>query len=341
MANKKVLMVDREKVVISTAKKLLAREDYDLLFANDVDEALDLISEKGPIAVVVSDNQLASMRGTEFLTKLKSMEPDTVRILMTGHYDAQLIEDVVNTGEVFRFLKKPLDYKIVIQTIQAGIEENEKILKLKAEKAEHEKLSTEKTALESETEQLDTAIQGLKQIKKKLVYAMIALVMIFGMFEGYTSWAKNQIKEDTSIKLGNWVKYTDGTTQDTRTDLVWMARDFRILERRQPTGWDEANVWVEKINEEKFAGYSDWRLPTIKELEAIYKEDGKQLAYDRKENFPLGNPDAFESGGGYGFWSNEQMGLDSARYFFFLGGYSKTSLKNYNNPTLSVRLVRN
>ncbi len=341
MANKKVLMVDHEKVVLTTAKKLLAREDYDLLFASDVEEALELISEKGPFAVVVSDNQLASMRGTEFLTKLKSLAPDTVRILMTGHYDAQLIEDVVNTGEVFRFLKKPLDYKIVIQTIQAGIEENEKTLKLKAEKVEHEKLSTEKTALESETAQLDTTIQGLVQIKKKLVYAMIVLVMVFGIFEGYTSWAKNQIKEETSIKLGNWIKYTDGTTKDTRTNSVWMDRDFRILERRQPTGWDEANVWVEKINEEKYAGYSDWRLPTIEEFEAIYKEDGKQLAYDRKENFPLGNPDAFESGGGYGFWSNEQMGLDSARYFFFLGGYSKTSLKNYNNPTLSVRLVRN
>ena len=341
MANKKVLLVDHEKVVLSTAKKLLVRENYDLVLTSDVEEAFDIIGEKGPFAVVVSDNQLSSMRGTEFLTKLKSQEPDTVRILMTGQYDAQLIDDVVNTGEVFRFLKKPLDYKIVIQTIQAGIAENEKTLQLKAEKVEHEKISTEKTVLESETAQLDTAIEGLKQIKKKLVFAIITLVVVFGIFEGYTSWAKNQVKEETSIKLGKWIKYTDGTVKDTRTNLVWMARDFRILERRQPTGWDEANVWVEKINEEKYAGYSDWRLPTVEELEAIYKEDGKQLAYDRKENFPLGNPDAFESGGGYGFWSNEQMGLDSARYFFFLGGYSKTSLKNYHNPTLSVRLVRN
>jgi FixJ family two-component response regulator len=341
MANKKVLMVDREKTVLTTAKKLLAPEDYDLMLASDVEEALDIISEKGPMAVVVSDNQLSSMRGTEFLTKLKTLAPDTVRILMTAHYDAQLIEDVVNTGEVFRFLKKPLDYKIVIQTIQAGIEENERILKLNAQKAEHEKLSTEKTELENETAKLDTTIQGLQQIKKKLVYAMIALVMVFGIFEGYSSWAKNQKMEDTSIQMGSWIKYTDGTAKDTRTNLTWMARDFRILERRQPTGWDEANAWVEKINEEKYAGYSDWRLPTIEEFEAIYKEDGKQLAYDRKENFALGNPEAFDSGGGYGFWSNEQMGLKSARYFFFVGGYSKTSLKNYNNPTLSVRLVRN
>jgi len=341
MAKKKVLMVDSESKVLTTAKKLLAREDYDLILSTDVEEAFDILSEKGPIAVVVSDNHLSSMRGTEFLTKLKSMEPDTIRILMTGHYDAQLIEDVVNTGEVFRFLKKPLDYKVVILTIRAGIEANGKILQLKADKVEQAKLTSEKTELESEAEKLDTTIQGLKKIKMKMVYAMIALVLAFGMFEGYTSWVKNQKMEDTSIKLGSWVKFTNGTTLDTRTNLMWMTRDFRIIERRQPYTWEEANAWVEKINGEKYAGYQDWRLPTIEEFEAIYNENGKQLAYDRKQNFPIGNPAAFESGGGYGFWSNEQMGMESARYFFFVGGYSRTDLKIYNHATLSVRLVRN
>ncbi len=333
-------MVDREKVVRTTAKKLLAREDYDLLFASDVEEAIDVISEKGPFAVVVSDNQLAAMRGTEFLTKVKSMEPDTVRILMAAHHDNQLIEDVVNTSEVFRFLKKPLDYKAVIRTIDEGIEENNRRLELIVQRTEHEKVITEKSELESETEQFETTIQGLNQAKKLLVFVIVALVMVFGAFQGYTIWAKNQKREDTSIKMGSWIKYVDGTAKDTRTNLMWMVQDFRILERRQPIDWDEANTWVGKINEDKYGGYSDWRLPTIQELEGIYKEDGKQLAYDQKEKFTIGNPDAFESGGGYGFWSIEQMGLNSARYFFFLGGYSKTGLKNYNNPTLSVRLVR-
>ena len=291
--------------------------------------------------MVVSDNRLPSMRGTEFLTKLKSMEPDTVRILMTANYDAQLIEDVVNTGEVYRFLKKPLDYKMVIKTIQAGIEHHESILKLHAEKAEHDSLAAEKSELENETAKRDTTIQGLNQIKKKLVFAMIALVIGFGIFEGYASWAKNQKMEDTSIKMGSWVKYTNGTALDTRTNLMWMTRDFRIIERRQPQSWEEVNAWVEKMNEEKYGGYHDWRLPTIEEYESTYNEDGKQLAYDRKQNFILGNPEAFESGGGYGFWSNEQMGVKSARYYFFVGGYSQTNLKSYNNPTLSVRLVRN
>lgn len=341
MANKKVLLIDSEKKVLSTAKKLLARESYDLILSNDAEEAFEIINEKGPIAVVVSDNRMSSMRGTEFFNKLKALEPDTIRILMTANYDAQLIEDVVNTGEVYRFLKKPLDYKVVIKTIRAGIDENERILQLHARKKEHESLASEKTELENETTKLDTTIQGLQQIKKKLVFAMIALVIGFGLFEGYSSWVENQKIEDTSIKMGSWVKYTNGTAKDTRTGLIWMARDFRILEMRQPNTWEEANSWVEKINTERYAGFSDWRLPTIEEFEAIYDENAKQLAYDRNQNFSIGNPEAFESGGGYGFWSNEQMGMKSARYFFFVGGYGKTDLKSYNNPTLSVRLVRN
>ena len=133
-------MVDREKVVLTTAKKLLAPENYDLMLCSEVEEAFDIIGEKGPFAVVVSDNQLSDMRGTEFLTKLKAVAPDTVRILMTAHHDNQLIEDVVNTSEVFRFLKKPLDYKVVVQSIEAGIEENERRLQSYAQIAEHEKL---------------------------------------------------------------------------------------------------------------------------------------------------------------------------------------------------------
>ncbi len=66
-------MVDREKVVLTTAKKLLAQENYDLVLCSEVDEALDIIGEKGPFAVVVSDNQLSAMRGTEFFAKLKGL----------------------------------------------------------------------------------------------------------------------------------------------------------------------------------------------------------------------------------------------------------------------------
>jgi FixJ family two-component response regulator len=339
-SEKKVMIIDGESKILSTAKKLLAPENYKLLLASDPDDALEIIDENEPVAVVVCDNKLSTMRGTEFLEKLKGLDPDTTRILMTGSYDSQLIEDVVNTSEVFRFVKKPLDFKILIRTIRAGIEENERILKLKSELAERERLITQKTETESEKTNLNTQIKGLVQGKKQLVYIMIVMILMFGVFEAYTIWAKNVKLEDTSQKIGSWIKYTNGTAKDTKTNLMWMTRDFRIIERRQPYNWGEAMSWVKKINTEHYGGYSDWRVPTIAEYQAIFDEKGTRLAYDQKKNFPLGVTDAFEIGGGYGFWSNEEMGEKSARYFFFVGGYSKTDLKTYNNPTISVRLVR-
>lgn len=337
---KKVLIIDPDNKILVTAKKLLAPENYTLLLASDPDDAFEIIDENEPVAVVVCDNKLSTMRGTEFLEKLKGMDPDIVRVLMAGSFDSQLIEDVVNAAEVFRFVKKPLDFKVVTRVIQAGVEENEKTLKLKAQLVEREKLFIVRTELETEKTNLGSQINGLIQAKKQMVYIIVAIILMFGMFEAYTMWAKNVKLEDTSQKIGSWVKYTNGTAKDTKTDLMWMTRDFRIIERRQPYNWEEAMSWVEKVNTEHYGGYSDWRVPTIKEYQTIYEENGKLLAYDQKKNFLVGNTEAFEIGGGYGFWSSEEMGTKSARYFFFVGGYSKTDLKTYNNPTISVRLVR-
>jgi CheY-like chemotaxis protein len=336
----KVLIIDPDNKILVTAKKLLAPEKYTLLLASDPDDAFEMIDENEPVAVVVCDNKLSTMRGTEFLEKLKGVDEDTVRILMTGSYDSQLIEDVVNHAEVFRFVKKPLDFKILTQAIQAGVEKNAKTLQLKAKLVEHGKFAEQKTALEAEKKDLNSNIQGLVQAKKQLVVVIMAIILLFGMFEAYSIWAKNVKLEDTSQKIGSWIKYTNGTVKDTKTDLMWMTRDFRIIEKRPPYSWDEAMSWVEKINTEHYGGYSDWRVPTIDEYKAIYDENGKLLAYDHKKNFLVGMSEAFEMGGGYGFWSSEEMGTKSARYFFFVGGYSKTDLKTYNNPTISIRLVR-
>ena len=340
-SNIKVLILDTEKVVLSTAKKLLAPENYELVLTSDEEDAFEILDEQGPFAVVVCDNRLPTMRGTEFLEKLKSLEPDTMRILMTGKFDAQLIEDVVNHAEAFRFVKKPLDFNVLRQSIQAGVEENDEILKLKILRDEHGKFGAEKAELETETKNLGSKINSLVQAKKKMVYAMVFMALSFGVFEAYSILAKNIRLASSSQKIGSWVKYVDGTAKDTKTNLMWMTRDFRIMKKRQPYNWEEAVSWVENINDEHYAGYSDWRVPTIEEYEAIYNENGKQMAYDQKKKFPLGNPEAFDSGGGYGFWAIEEIGMKSARYFFFVGGYSKTDLKSYNNPTLSIRLVRN
>jgi len=94
------------------------------------------------------------------------------------------------------------------------------------------------------------------------------------------------------------------------------------------------------MNAKRFGGYRDWRVPTIAEYKMTFDTDRVRLAFDKNKDYPVGYPKAFQDGGGYGFWAIDVVGDHSAKYFFFAGGYEKTAAKDYNSPTMSVRLVR-
>ncbi len=340
-AKARVMIVDDEKKILTVARKMLAGQNYEVVTTGNVDEALGMLEDKGPFSVVISDNRMPSMKGTEFFKKLKAICPETVRILMTAYYDAQLIEDIVNKGEAFRYLKKPLDFKLVQKTIQAGIERYEKNLKLKALEGECGKLNQEKAELADASKQLDSKIDSLNKTRKYLVVAILVLVAGFALFEFFKAWQLNRsIRAERTIVNG-WELYENGTALDPKHNLIWMTRDFRNIERRQPDSWQEAMDWAKKMNRERYGGFADWRIPTPDEYQSSYDPQSKQQAFDRKKSVPLGYPEAFEPGGGYAYWTQEEVGLDSAKLFFFVGGFSKTEMKNYNNVTMSVRLVRN
>ncbi len=336
----KVLIVDDETKILTVAKKLLGKEKYQLLTSEGAEEALDILEEKGPISVFLTDNRMPTMRGTELLEKVKMYAPDTVRIIMTAHFDPQLVEDVVNKGEAFRYLKKPLDFQMVKDTIYAGIEQYQENVKAKALGTEYEKLTQEKSEIEGQSAALDRQIEGLQKGKKTLVVALIGAFICFGLYHIYDRWAHRDKMESTSQEIGDWTKYENGTALDTRTGLMWMTQDFRNLEKRQVKSWPEAMAWPDKINQKRFAGFTDWRVPTVEEYLAIFDRERTKLAFDRKKDFPVGYPRAFEDGGGYGFWSSQQVGLKNAKYFFFIGGYDRTEDQLYANAIMSVRLVR-
>ncbi|PIQ95454.1 MAG: hypothetical protein COV67_14810 [Nitrospinae bacterium CG11_big_fil_rev_8_21_14_0_20_56_8] len=336
----KVLIVDDEAKILTVATKILKTENYEVVTTSDVEAAIDLISLEGPFAVLLSDNRMPTMRGTELFRQVKQMAPNTVRILMTAFTDSQLTEDVVNQGEAFRFLKKPLDFKQVKVTIQEGIQEYQRKQKLDAVQANLQKLESETSTLKNQSENLGEVVDHHIRAKKRLIKGFAFLLVLLVGYHFYSNWDRQKSLEAESVTLGEWIKYKNGTALHSRTGLMWMTLDFRNIEHRQPNTWHEAMAWPEKINKSFYANYSDWRVPTIAEYRETFDSDRTRLAYDKKQDFPVGYAKPFENGGGYGFWSSEQEGLNAAKYFFFIGGYPRTGNMNYNNPTMSVRLVR-
>ena len=112
----KILFVDDEPAVLQGYQRLL-RNEFKVITAVGAPVGLLHIQREGPFAVVVSDKKMPGMDGIEFLLKVRSAAPDTVRIMLTGQTDLQTAMDAVNEGCIFRFLTKPCDKETLSKTL--------------------------------------------------------------------------------------------------------------------------------------------------------------------------------------------------------------------------------
>ena len=336
----KILVVDDERKVLIVARKILRSEGYDVEVCLNPEEAVEIVANRGPVAVLFTDDRMPGMRGTELLEQVKRVSPMTVRVLTTAYYDQQLIEDIVNKGEAFRFVKKPIDFNKVLKVIQECVDQYEINQKSQISNNSIKNLTQENDALKDEVKETS---QKIGKLKKKIMTITVGAFLIMGVavaFNFYGEFQRQEILKETSITLGDWIVYDNDTALDSSNNLVWMTQDFRIIERKYPASWQEARDWVQLMNAKRFGGYRDWRVPTIEEYKMTFDPDRIRLAFDQNKDYPVGYPKAFQDGGGYGFWAIDEVGEDAAKYFFFAGGYDKTAPKDYNSPTMSVRLVR-
>ncbi len=101
-----LLLVDDEENVLRSLVRLFRRDGYQILTANSVSEAFDLLASNSA-QVILSDQRMADMSGTEFLTRVRDLYPDTIRIVLSGYTDLATITDAINRGAIYRFLTKP------------------------------------------------------------------------------------------------------------------------------------------------------------------------------------------------------------------------------------------
>jgi diguanylate cyclase (GGDEF)-like protein len=103
-----VLLLDDEADILRALNRTLRPDGYRILAATNADDAFKLLA-LNEVHVVVSDQRMPEVTGTEFLGKVKLMYPDTVRILLTGYADMQSVIDAINQGAVYRYFTKPWD----------------------------------------------------------------------------------------------------------------------------------------------------------------------------------------------------------------------------------------
>jgi len=118
--SEKILLVDDEPNVLDGYRRTLGRE-FSLDTAVGGQEALALIAEKGPYAVVVSDMRMPGMDGVHLLSRIKASAPDTIRLMLTGHADTETAINAINEGSIFRFLNKPSTKETMAKALTAAL----------------------------------------------------------------------------------------------------------------------------------------------------------------------------------------------------------------------------
>jgi diguanylate cyclase (GGDEF)-like protein/PAS domain S-box-containing protein len=103
-----LLLVDDDVNVLSSLHRLFRRDGYRILTAVSPTEGFELLALY-PVQVIVCDQRMPILSGTEFLAKVKEMYPDTIRIILSGYTGLEAVLDSINRGAIYRFYTKPWD----------------------------------------------------------------------------------------------------------------------------------------------------------------------------------------------------------------------------------------
>jgi DNA-binding NtrC family response regulator len=102
-----ILLVDDEKSILDGHMLALRREPYVVLTAASPVAALKILATRR-VDVVVSDERMPGMRGSEFLGQVRMRWPRIIRVLLTGQSDLKTTTHAIREGQLYRFLSKPL-----------------------------------------------------------------------------------------------------------------------------------------------------------------------------------------------------------------------------------------
>ncbi|MBI2381864.1 MAG: EAL domain-containing protein [Gammaproteobacteria bacterium] len=101
-----LLIVDDEPHVQSAVKRALRNSGYRILTASGAAEGLKLLAQH-EIQVILTDQRMPEMSGSEFLSRVKELYPDTIRLVLSGHTELATLTEAINRGAIYKFLTKP------------------------------------------------------------------------------------------------------------------------------------------------------------------------------------------------------------------------------------------
>jgi response regulator RpfG family c-di-GMP phosphodiesterase len=207
-----ILFVDDEKNVLQSLRRLCIEGNYSVILANSGEEALEILKNNPNIGLIVSDQRMPAMTGSEFLEKAKEMLPDTVRILLTGYADLNAVADAINKGGAYRYITKPWNDEELLQIIDDAvrryslIKENKRLQEIVRKQNEELKrwnsqleyfVQEQTLEIQKNYKELEKLNQNLKNNFKNSIHAFSSLIELRDKKTG--SHSRNVAEMSTKI----------------------------------------------------------------------------------------------------------------------------------------------
>lgn len=201
---RRVLLVDDEKNIIASLRRLLRHEDYELITANCGMEALELL-EADPVQLIISDHRMPGMTGVELLREVRDRWPDTLRIILSGYSEVSTIIAAINEGEIYKFISKPWNDEEIKLHVRRALEQHE----LEAENrrmareisAQNERLRELNTLLEQRADDASTGLTSTQDLLETIGVGVLTIDQA-GLVVGANRRANDIISSGRSELIG-------------------------------------------------------------------------------------------------------------------------------------------
>ena len=173
-----VMLVDDEVENLNVLRQLL-EDDFHIIIGENGSEALNIINgmdDPEKIQLIISDQRMPIMTGVQLFEKIVEKMPDTIRIILTGYSDTQVIIDSINKAKLYKFMTKPFDPVELSLTVKRGVESYQMRQELVEYSTNLEKMVAEKTnELEIKNEALNEKTKELNIKNEELKAAFASL----------------------------------------------------------------------------------------------------------------------------------------------------------------------
>ena len=123
MSKARILVVDDEANTLFVLRDLLA-EEYEVFVAENGDAGLAVFARE-ELDLVIADQRMPGMTGVDMLTRMRSVNPDCLRIVLSAFADFDAVVDAVNHGQIYQFVLKPWNPEEMFVTIRHALEHQE------------------------------------------------------------------------------------------------------------------------------------------------------------------------------------------------------------------------